>query len=107
MESLKTAVSFLVSVLNKADPTYTASGSELVRTGAIAYEASPFAAQSMSWGTSSVNTYVGKIPQYPTGGTDATKALTTAYDALKSPMLQRQNSIKTRVMSPSSATSFS
>ncbi|TMV21120.1 VWA domain-containing protein [Rhizobium sp. Td3] len=83
MESLKTAVSFLVSVLNKADPTYTANGSELVRTGAIAYEASPFAAQSMSWGTSSVNTYVGKIPQYPTGGTDATKALTTAYDALK------------------------
>ncbi|MDS7594568.1 TadE/TadG family type IV pilus assembly protein [Agrobacterium tumefaciens] len=83
MDSLKTAVSFLVTTLNKADPTYTTSGSELVRTGAIAYEAKAFTPQAMIWGTGSVNTYVNQIPQFPTGGTDATAALTKAYDALK------------------------
>ncbi|MDA5633722.1 MULTISPECIES: vWA domain-containing protein [Rhizobium/Agrobacterium group] len=83
--SLKTAVGFLVATLNKADPTYTASGgSQLVRTGASVYTHETYPAQATNWGTSSVVTYVDKqIPEFPTGGTDARSSLTAAYNALK------------------------
>ncbi len=84
--SLKTAVSFLVETLNKSDATYKASSSPqstLVRTAAIAYNDVSFTAQAMDWGTSKANTYVQAIPQYPTGGTNANAALTTAFNALK------------------------
>jgi len=83
--SLKTAVGFLVATLNKADPTYTANGSsQLVRTGASVYTHETYAAQPLSWGTSSVVSYVDKqIPEFPTGGTDARSSLNAAYNALK------------------------
>ncbi len=85
--SLKTAVSYLVDTLNKSDPTYKAGSlpeSTLVRTAAVAYNDSSFSAQNMDWGTKKTNAYVQAIPQYPTGGTNANAALTTAYNALKS-----------------------
>ncbi|EKJ93957.1 pilus assembly protein TadG-related protein [Rhizobium pusense] len=83
--SLKTAVGFLVATLNKADPTYTANGSsQLVRTGASVYTHETYAVQPLSWGTSSVVSYVDKqIPEFPTGGTDARSSLNAAYNALK------------------------
>ena len=84
--SLKTAVSYLVDTLNKADPSYKANGSPqstLIRTAAIAYNNAAFSAQAMDWGTKKTNTYVQQIPQYPSGGTDASAALKTAFDALK------------------------
>lgn len=83
--SLKTAVGFLVATLNKADPTFTASGgSELVRTGASVYTHETYAAQAISWGTNSVVSYVDKqIPEFPSGGTDARSSLNAAYNALK------------------------
>lgn len=84
--SLKTAVSYLVDTLNKADPTYSATGataSTLVRTAAIGYDAKTYDPQKMSWGTSAVNAYVQAIPAYPLGGTDARAGLKTAYDTLK------------------------
>ncbi|WP_280174237.1 vWA domain-containing protein [Agrobacterium rosae] len=85
--SLKTAVSYLVDTLNKADPTYKSSGSPestYVRTGAVAYNDASFSAQALDWGTKKSNAYVQAIPQYPEGGTNANTALTTAFDALKS-----------------------
>ncbi|MCW0981117.1 pilus assembly protein TadG-related protein [Agrobacterium sp. BT-220-3] len=82
--SLKTAVGFLVTTLNKADPTYTSGGSELVRTGASVYTHEAYAAQPIGWGTSGVLNYVDKqIPEFPSGGTDATSGLNAAYNALK------------------------
>ncbi|MBO9653297.1 pilus assembly protein TadG-related protein [Agrobacterium sp. SOY23] len=83
--SLKTAVGFLVATLNKADPTYTASGgSELVRTGASVYTHESYNAQPIGWGTSGVVSYVDKqIPEFPSGGTDARSSLNAAYNALK------------------------
>jgi Flp pilus assembly protein TadG len=84
--SLKSAVSYLVDTLNKADPTYSASAtpaSTLVRTAAIGYDSKTYDPQKMGWGTKAVNTYVQAIPQYPSGGTDARTGLKTAYDALK------------------------
>lgn len=87
MQSLQEAVSYLMDTLNKSDPSYKDHGnpeSELVRTGAIAYNDVPFAARQLSWGTSSARSYVNAIPQYPTGGTNAAVALNTAFTALKS-----------------------
>ncbi|CVI22328.1 conserved hypothetical protein [Agrobacterium fabacearum CFBP 5771] len=83
--SLKTAVGYLVATLNKADPTYTANGgSELVRTGASVYTHETYAAQPITWGTSSIAIYVDKqIPEFPSGGTDARSSLNAAYNALK------------------------
>lgn len=85
--SLKTAVSYLVTTLNAADPTYKAygsPGSTLIRTGAIAYNDRSFAGQDIDWGTRKANAYVQAIPLVPEGGTDADAALTTAFNALKS-----------------------
>ncbi len=80
--SLKTAVSFLIDTLNKADRTYKNGTSELVRLGAIAYNNNPFAAQKLSWGTQAGQKYVADIPDYPIGGTDASAAMRTAMAAL-------------------------
>ncbi|MDH7809918.1 MULTISPECIES: vWA domain-containing protein [unclassified Rhizobium] len=80
--SLKTAVNFLVDTLNQADPTYQNGTSELVRLGAVAYNSNAFAAQAITWGTRTGQKYVTDIPEYPTGGTDASAAMRTATAAL-------------------------
>lgn len=85
--SLKTAVSYLVTTLNAADPTYKAYGSQgstLIRTGAIAYNHESFSGQDIDWGTKKANAYVQAIPLVPEGGTNANAALVTAFNALKS-----------------------
>lgn len=83
--SLKTAIDFLVATLKEADPTSTASGgSQLVRTGASVYTHESYPTQAISWGTNGIVSYVDKqIPEFPTGGTDATSGLEAAYNALK------------------------
>lgn len=85
--SLKTAVSYLVDTLNRADPTYKLGASpesKLVRTAAVAYNDAKFAEQGFDWGTKKTAAYVQAIPQYPEGGTNADAALNIAYNALKS-----------------------
>jgi Flp pilus assembly protein TadG len=101
--SLKTAVGFLVATLNKADPTYTASGgSELVRTGASVYTHETYPAQAINWGTSGVVSYVDKqIPEFPSGGTDATSGLNAAYNALK-----KVNPVETKAHKDKESESF-
>ncbi len=87
MASLQAAVSYLVDTLNKSDPSYNQSGnpeSELIRTGAIAYNSASFSAQKITWGTSATKRYVDSIPAVPTGGTNAYPSLTTAFNALRS-----------------------
>ncbi|WP_250936851.1 vWA domain-containing protein [Allorhizobium sonneratiae] len=85
--ALKTAVAYMAQILNNADPTYSANSkpqSELIRMGADSFNGSAQTPQNIQWGTSAATTYVNNIPTYPTGGTDATGALTNAYNALKS-----------------------
>lgn len=84
--SLKTAVSYLVDTLNKADYSYKLNGipeSKLIRTGAIGYSDTTYTEQAMDWGTAKSNNYVKAIPAYPEGGTNAYTALNKAYTALK------------------------
>lgn len=83
--SLKTAVSFLVETLNTSDPTYKSNGnpaSQLVRTSAIAYNDKASPTQGLDWGTKRSGSYVNALSA--TGGTDASGALSAAFEALKS-----------------------
>ncbi|OWV87199.1 pilus assembly protein TadG [Rhizobium sp. N122] len=79
IEALQTAAAGLFTELNKADPT-----SELVRVGAVSYTDKQQAAKAINWGTADAASYVSALPYLPTGGTDASDALDTAYKALKS-----------------------
>ncbi|WP_175577241.1 vWA domain-containing protein [Rhizobium oryziradicis] len=86
MTSLKTAVGVMSDTLTAKDPTaraYSIPRSQLVRVGAIAFNDQSFSAQAPAWGTQAAQNYVDSIPTYPTGGTDASDALNTAYKALR------------------------
>lgn len=78
MESLKTAAAVMFEELDKADPS-----KELIRIGADSYDDRTKAEQSIQWGTTSVKTYVNKLPTIPDGGTDASGAMDNAFKALK------------------------
>ncbi len=78
MESLKAAAAAMFSELKLADPT-----TELIRVGATSYDDQTKAEQAIKWGTSNVATYVANLPEPPAGGTDATGAMTNAFNALK------------------------
>lgn len=79
IEALQTAAAGLFTELNKADPEH-----ELVRVGAVSYTDKQQAAKAINWGTTDAANYVSALPYKPTGGTDASDALDTAYKALKS-----------------------
>lgn len=79
--SLKTAVSFLIDVLNKADATHTETGSTLVRTAAISYNSQADKETPLAWGTNAIEAYVARLEDF--GGTNAVDAMTKAYADLK------------------------
>ncbi|WP_454851704.1 VWA domain-containing protein [Rhizobium binxianense] len=79
IEALQTAATGLFTELNKADPSH-----ELVRVGAVSYTDEEQTAKPINWGTADAANYVSDLPYKPTGGTDASDALDTAYKALKS-----------------------
>jgi hypothetical protein len=78
MASLKAAAGVMFDELKKADPNTT-----LIRVGADSYDDKTKSEQKIAWGTTDVGKYVGKLPDKPDGGTDASGALTNALAALK------------------------
>ncbi|MCQ1835647.1 TadE/TadG family type IV pilus assembly protein [Neorhizobium galegae] len=76
--SLKAAAGVMFAELEKADSNHV-----LIRVGADSYDDQTKAQQSIQWGTSLVDSYVKKLPEPPSGGTDASGALTNALNALK------------------------
>jgi Flp pilus assembly protein TadG len=54
----------------------------VVRLGGVSFNDSMQTPQAIAWGTSSMRTYVGNLPAYPTGGTDMTDGMEQAYKAL-------------------------
>jgi hypothetical protein len=86
MASLKIAVKYLVETLQKSDPSYSASAtpaSQLVRTGAVAYNENAFKEEKLKWGTSATLQYVNNMPDKPSGLTSAIDAMKIATNALK------------------------
>jgi Flp pilus assembly protein TadG/uncharacterized protein YegL len=78
IEALQTAATALFSSLKTSDPKNT-----LVRVGAVSYNDEAQSPSAMAWGTTNASKYVTDLPSVPTGGTDATDAMTLAIDALK------------------------
>lgn len=78
--ALKLAAATLLDQLDAAEAADTTD--TLVRTGAVSFTDSMQTKLDLAWGTSGVRSYVNNIPAYPTGGTDMTDAMSTAYQAL-------------------------
>jgi len=76
--SLKAAAAAMFTELDNADPT-----SELIRVGADSYTHQTMKEEKVAWGTGKVSDYVEDLPDKPTGGTDASGAMTNALNALK------------------------
>jgi Flp pilus assembly protein TadG len=91
MASLKAAAATMFAELKKADP-----GTELIRVGADSYDDETKTAEAISWGTTKVETYVGKLPEPPAGGTDASGAMTNALNALKVDNATEKNAHKAK-----------
>jgi Flp pilus assembly protein TadG len=96
MASLKAAGAAMFAELSKADPT-----SELIRVGATSYDDQTKAEQAIKWGTKDVATYVKNLPEPPAGGTDASGAMTNAFNALKA-----ANAAEKTAHAPKGNTSF-
>jgi uncharacterized protein YegL len=76
MESLKTAVSKMISNFETADPN-----SEFIRMGAVAYSSSMWSKQKLNWKLSKTTAYVNAMSA--SGGTDSSDSVNEAYKQLK------------------------
>ena len=76
MESLKVAVSQMISNFEESDPEQ-----EFIRMGAVAYSSSMWAKQKIVWDLSKTTDYVNAMSAG--GGTDSSDAVKTAYKHLK------------------------
>ncbi len=81
IEALQSAASAMFTALNAAD---TSTNHDLIRMGAVSYTDSMQTAKPINWGTGDASAYVSALPALPTGGTDASGAMQTAFNALKS-----------------------
>ncbi|MBO9099756.1 VWA domain-containing protein [Rhizobium sp. B230/85] len=77
--ALKQAAGVLFDQLDKSDPTKV-----LVRLGGLTYTDTTDTGkpEPQTWGSSSMRSYVNRIDDVPTGGTDASGPMAQAYSAL-------------------------
>lgn len=78
--ALKQAVATLADQLDTAEAKDTSN--TVIRTGAISFTDSAQTPSDLAWDTTAVRSYVTALPAYPTGGTDMTTPMSTAYNAL-------------------------
>lgn len=91
-QSLKTAASKLFDTMDSieaGDPS-----NSVVRTGDVSFNDEQQSPSNLDWGTSKARKYINDLPDYPTGGTDMTDAMDTAYKALTSPNEASKQSAK-------------
>lgn len=77
--ALKTAAATLFSELDSVN-----SSGKLVRTGAVSFNDSQQTPSALANGTTAASSYITALPAYPTGGTDMTTPMATAYKAIES-----------------------
>lgn len=77
IEALKAAAASLFAQLDAANTT-----NYLVRTGAVSYTHEMQSPKNLDWGTTGAKSYVQALPDLPTGGTDSSSAMSTAYTKL-------------------------
>jgi Flp pilus assembly protein TadG len=88
--ALKSAAAVMFTELLKAAaPEATtvaareAEAKNLIRIGAVSYTHQTQKEKKPAWGTTEAATYVTELPAVPTGGTDASGAMSIAFDDLK------------------------
>jgi Flp pilus assembly protein TadG len=88
--ALKSAANVMFTELLKAaapDATTVAAreaeAKNLIRVGAVSYTHQTQKEKKPAWGTTEAATYVTDLPAVPTGGTDASGAMSIAFDDLK------------------------
>lgn len=80
--SLKTAAATLFDKLDSIEASDTTN--TILRTGSVSFTDTQQTASALAWGTTAARNYVTSLPAYPTGGTDMTDAMQTAYTGLTS-----------------------
>jgi Flp pilus assembly protein TadG len=78
--SLKNAAASLFDELDALEAQNT--NDTILRTGVVSFTDSQQTPSNLAWGTTAGRNYVTALPSYPTGGTDMTNAMYTAYQAL-------------------------
>jgi Flp pilus assembly protein TadG len=78
--SLKNAAASLFDTLDSLEAQDTSN--TILRTGVVSFTDVEQTPSNLAWGTTTARNYVTSLPSYPTGGTDMTGAMSTAYRAL-------------------------
>nr|WP_281405314.1 TadE/TadG family type IV pilus assembly protein [Rhizobium sp. FKL33] len=78
--ALKNAAS---SLFDTIDTIEALDSTNLVtRTGSVTFTDKQQTASNLAWGTTTSRAYINALPAYPSGGTDMSDAMNTAYEAL-------------------------
>ncbi len=80
MGSLKIAAGSLFDELDSLEAQNT--NDTILRTGVVSFNDAQQTPSDLAWGTTAGRNYITALPSYPTGGTDMTDAMSTAYLAL-------------------------
>lgn len=80
MGSLKNAAASLFNTLDSLEAQDTSD--TILRTGVVSFTDSQQTPSNLAWGTTASRNYITDLPDYPTGGTDMTGAMDTAYKAV-------------------------
>lgn len=78
--ALKNAAASLfdtIDAIEAVEPT-----NKVTRTGVVSFTDAQQSPSAMDWGTTNARSYVTALPAYPSGGTDMSDAMNTAYQAL-------------------------
>jgi Flp pilus assembly protein TadG len=78
--ALKNAASSLFDTIDSIEALD--SGNKVTRTGTVSFTDSQQTPSALAWGTTNARSYVTALPAYPSGGTDMSDAMDTAYQAL-------------------------
>jgi len=81
--ALKNAAANLFDTIDAIEAQDTTN--TIARTGAVSFTDSQQTASALDWGTTTGRAYIKALPEYPTGGTDMSDALSTAYSGLTAP----------------------
>lgn len=80
MGALKNAASNLFDTIDSIEALDLTN--LVTRTGSVTFTDKQQAASALAWGTINSRAYIAALPPYPSGGTDMSDAMDTAYDAL-------------------------
>jgi Flp pilus assembly protein TadG len=80
MGALKQAAAALFDTIDSIEALD--ANNHVTRTGSVTFTDKEQEASAVAWGTTTARAYISALPSYPSGGTDMSDAMKTAYTAL-------------------------